>query len=195
MKPLQIMLLSPAYIDTFAHLGQEWDVSPQQLLSLEEFVCRLYGQKVNLVNNARHIFRLTCKSDHTLPPNNDSLGLHVQRANCQTAIWRRCLKPTIDKPLPLGHGWMSDPDDTQLLAVQWMRNPPAPSGLVQLVNCGCKSNCASNRCSCKSADMPCTDLCQCSEDCTNAKHNPCEEDSDSHESQSNSDDSDGNIDP
>ena len=170
MKPLQTMLQSPKYVDTFAHLSDDWKITPQQLQSLEEYVCRLYGQNTtSSVNEARlNIFRLTCKSDHTLPPNADCLALHAQRANFQAAVWRRCLTPIMSAPSPVGHGWKIDIDvDQPSLSVDWMNTPPAPSSLAQLVKCSCKKgSCSSNRCKCWSADMPCTDICHCIH-CTN----------------------------
>ena len=41
---------------------------------------------------------------------------------------------------------------------------PAPDAVVQLVRCGCtKSKCSSNRCSCRKANLNCTDLCSYSD--------------------------------
>ena len=151
-------------MDTFAHLGDDWEMNPQQLQNLEEYVCRLYGQSTNSVNEARlTIFKLTCESDHSLPPNGDCLALHAQRANYQAAIWRRCMTPIMSVPSPLSHGWKADTNsDPPSLAVEWMKTPPAPSSLVQLVKCGCKKGSStSKRCNCWSAGMACTDICHC----------------------------------
>ena len=194
IKPFELVLQSSVFVDTFAGLGQEWEVTPQQLKQLEEFVCRLYGQKTTSVNEARHrISRLTCKSDHALPPNGDCLALHSKRANYQAAIWRRCLSSTISAPPPIGQGWKADPSSNPpSLTIEWMTAPPAPACFVQLVRCACKKNkCDSNRCSCKRADMPCTDLCQCS-GCVNTVI--YDNSSDREESGWSSDDSDTGLD-
>ena len=38
--------------------------------------------------------------------------------------------------------------------------PPAPEAVIELVRCGCaKSRCSTNRCSCRKAQLNCTDLC------------------------------------
>lgn len=98
IKPFQLMLSAPMHIETFTQLGQKV-LTPLQLQNLEAFVCKLYGQKKPSVDEARHnVFRLTCKSDHSLPPNSDCLALHSQRANYQAAIWWRCFTPTISAP-------------------------------------------------------------------------------------------------
>jgi len=45
--------------------------------------------------------------------------------------------------------------------------PPAPEAIVEIVRCQCKGNCSSNRCSCKSGNLPCADLFLCSTQCEN----------------------------
>ncbi|KAK6171868.1 hypothetical protein SNE40_018292 [Patella caerulea] len=45
--------------------------------------------------------------------------------------------------------------------------PPAPEAIFEMVRCQCKSNCTSNRRSCKRKNLPCTDLCLCSTNCDN----------------------------
>ena len=44
--------------------------------------------------------------------------------------------------------------------------PAAPDGILENVNCGCKSGCSTRRCACQKADLKCTGLCSCC-DCTN----------------------------
>lgn len=36
---------------------------------------------------------------------------------------------------------------------------PAPQSIHELVQCKCKSDCSSGRCSCRAKDLPCTDMC------------------------------------
>ncbi|KAK6167464.1 hypothetical protein SNE40_021486 [Patella caerulea] len=45
--------------------------------------------------------------------------------------------------------------------------PPAHEVIVEMVRCQCKSNCTSNRCSCKRKNLPNTDPCLCSTNCDN----------------------------
>ena len=66
---------------------------------------------------------------------------------------------------PLQNGYfkhsdgMLKPVTTELL--------PAPKAILELVQCKCKSDCSSGRCSCKAKDLACTDMCQCSSQCQN----------------------------
>ena len=67
-------------------------------------------------------------------------------------------------PSPIGNGW--DIEDGQL-TVKWMTRNPAPDSVLQVVHCGCKiTKCETERCSCLSAKMSCTDLCHC-QNCEN----------------------------
>ena len=60
----------------------------------------------------------------------------------------------------LVHGWADD--SCSNLEVQWMTNPPAPKEVLQAVSCSCQAtNCKTNKCSCQSFKLPCTDLCNC----------------------------------
>lgn len=44
---------------------------------------------------------------------------------------------------------------------------PAPQAIIEMARCKCKSDCSSHRCSCRSKDLACTEMCQCSTDCQN----------------------------
>ena len=55
-----------------------------------------------------------------------------------------------------------------------MRIPAAPADILQRAHCGCKtSRCNTMNCSCKKAQLSCTELCKCT-DCDN---NTADEDS------------------
>ena len=44
---------------------------------------------------------------------------------------------------------------------------PAPQAVIEMVSCHCKTDFSSARCSCRTRNLSCTDLCQCSSDCEN----------------------------
>ena len=52
--------------------------------------------------------------------------------------------------------------------------PAAPDGILENVNCGCKSGCSTRRCACQEADLKCTGLCSCC-DCTNCSEQNTDE--------------------
>ena len=119
---------------------------------------------VNNINELRYqLFTAKAvQSDH-LPPTQDALHLHLQRANYQAAIWSRALKTKPAVPTPLNHGWQLV---NSVLTIEWLRQRPAPDEMLLLISCSCQSGCASNRCSCHRSGMQCTDACRC-DDCEN----------------------------
>ena len=85
-KALNLLLKDNSLCSSLKDLGERFDINPDMAVSLEKFVCMLYGQnEVNTVNEARHnLFRLARKSEIGMPPNRDSLMQHVKRANYQS---------------------------------------------------------------------------------------------------------------
>ena len=72
--------------ETFAELGQEWNVAEELMDKLENFTCLLYASKCGTkeLNSLR--YHLFCAKkggieSHQLPPCNDCFRKHVQRAN------------------------------------------------------------------------------------------------------------------
>ena len=106
MKAYKIMMRSEEYIDLFSRIGERWDSDGLILEVLQKFVCEPYGKSnLTTVNEARYeIFRMSFKTDTSLPPNMDALVLHTKRANYQAGIHRRCLQTVVDAPSPHGHG-------------------------------------------------------------------------------------------
>ena len=47
---------------------------------------------------------------------------------------------------------------------------PAPEAAIEMVACGCKSGCTTNRCKCKKNSLKCTEMCICI-DCINITDN------------------------
>ena len=139
----------------------------EQLHGLEQFVCNMYNQKTHSINKARlDIFNKTFKTDHTLPPNQETLVLHCKRANYQAAIWRHSLVPSITAPSPTSFGWISNLDTT--LTIQWTERPLGHEANHPITVCGClKTKCIDNHCKCRRAGETCTPLfCKC-KSCSN----------------------------
>ena len=55
-------------------------------------------------------------------------------------------------------GWQKKANQWQPV---WITIAEVALSCRDLVKCGCKTNCSTKRCSCKSADLPCTELCKC----------------------------------
>lgn len=159
-KAFSVVLNDDNFSKAFSQLGKDFSIEENTLKTLETVVCRLYGQDVTSVNEARYcVFQLNPKStEQSLPPTADALKLHTLRANYQAAVHRRAIQQYICAPSPVGHGWNMEDG---LLVVNWMENDPAPKDVLMLISCKCKTDCSSKRCSCKSSNLYCTDLCKC----------------------------------
>ena len=53
-------------------------------------------------------------------------------------------------------GWKEQ--DNKLIPIM-TDMPPAPQSLLELVRCGCKGGCASNRCTCRKHGLECSPMC------------------------------------
>jgi len=51
---------------------------------------------------------------------------------------------------------------------------PAPTGLIELSMCSCKSNCSNDRCTCRRNKLVCTEMCRCCNACEKFEHDETE---------------------
>ena len=91
--------------------------------------------------------------------------MHVQQANYQAAVWRCSLHATPEVPNPIDHGWI---EDDSKLANHWMRSPPAPDVVLQLLAYKCTRSCKLPSCTCLANGLSCTDMCKL-QTCSNQK--------------------------
>ena len=175
---LQLLQSDSKFCVALARLGHLFSV-PDDLFQLcEAFVCQLYGSKSEDVNKCQYeLFSVKSAQGKSLPPMQDALRKHVQRANYQAGVWSRALQAKPDIPSPCDHGW--ELVDGKL-SIQWMMQKPAPDNLLVLINCHCQTGCGSARCLCAREGMQCTDACSCA-DCEN-QYTSCTLEMDSEES-------------
>ena len=100
---------------------------------------------------------------HQLPPCQDTLRKHCERANYQSAIWHRSLQSSPQIPLPIGSGLCLKDGK---LNIDWMSGEPAPKAVFELLSCQCKRVCQLPSCTCLANGLYWTDMCQLQE-CTN----------------------------
>ena len=75
-----------------------------------------------------------------LPPCQDSLYMHIQRANYQAWIWNSSLERYPEIPSPVGHGWVLDESDK--LNYDWTKGDIMPQELVDII---CESRLGEDR--------------------------------------------------
>ncbi|XP_061883497.1 uncharacterized protein LOC133634864 [Entelurus aequoreus] len=162
-KTFSLACQKDEYLTAFSNLGSSFNLDQSTFKTLSKYVCHLYGQaSAKDVNDAR--YKAFCMASSALPelsipPTSDALHQHCKRANYQAAVMRHSLTGMMCAPSPIGNGWYIEDGE---LTVRWMTRNPAPDSVLQVVHCGCKtSKCETERCSCMSAKMSCTDLCHC----------------------------------
>ena len=148
------------------HHGETPGLSEETRPSTEQFVCSIYGYgSTSSINDVRlQMFSKVNRSVESLPPSQDALHLHLDRANYQSFIWKKAVEPKSDCPLPTGHGWVME---NGKLKPRLMRLDPIPKKCAELVTCSCKVKCSSTRCGCFKTIGSCTSACFCGEVCQN----------------------------
>ena len=146
------------------------EVSETQLSTLASFVCTAYCPKgINIKSIPELRWHLFCKQmaeGVRLPPTYGALKQHILRVHVQARVWGQASIAHQVFLDPLQNGYHIDMKNQQLKPTT-TNVPPAPEAIIEMVRCMCKGDCTSQRCSCKSRDLQCTDLCQCSADCEN----------------------------
>ncbi len=138
-----------------------------------QFVCRLYGSKIDVsMSNLRHkIF--TSKSSmpplKAFPPTDDALDCHILRSHLQCILWKAAdlnEPPTIDFTK---YGWFIG--SKGILQPETGITVTCAPELMKVIACGCSSDmpCSRASCSCKAAGISCTSYCKCTgnESCQN----------------------------
>ena len=95
--------------------------------------------------------------DFRLPPTQDALYIHMERANFQSYEWKHALENKSSRPR---RAWLDKKDEA--LAVEWLRQKPSPELVLEFVSCKCKKNKRRNgMCDCFVVGLRCTNICRC----------------------------------
>lgn len=150
-------------------LSENIEVTEDLISTLASFVCAAYCPKSLQIQTIPEMrWYLFCKhmaESEKLPPTTGALKQHILRVRIQARVWGQASRAQQEFLDPLQNGFFKDangqlkPRTTDVL--------PAPKSIVEMVRCECKTDCSSQRCSCKSENLPCTDICLCSTQCEN----------------------------
>ena len=162
VSAMKLVLKDKTLRDTMCTLGQEWTLTNDLFLKLQQFTCLMYSKKTTVaeVNELRYqLFRAKTGAIESgqLPPCEDCLFLHALRANYQAAIWRNSLEKYPVIPNAVGNGWILEEDQ---LSVEWMRGRPAPEIVLEFMACKCVKHCKLPSCQCLSNGFSCTSACK-----------------------------------
>ena len=162
-------------IEALIKLGSPDELTDAVISAIAEFVCMIYTPKsattkYNKIDELRYNLYCskTVESDR-LPPTMGALKPCIQRAHIQASKWGQSNIDMQVKLDPCENGYYKS--DGCYLQIR-SELPPAPESLIEMTICKCqKSQCRTQRCSCKASKLPCTDLCQCVELCENNEDN------------------------
>ena len=112
-----------------------------------------------------------------LPLTMSALKYRIFRVHYAALILKNCTSSIQNLPDPCGFGWELDNGNLVLIMTDDL---PAPTGLIELSTCTCKTGCSSGRCTCKKNNLLCTEMCKCSDACENSN---CNEKEDIYESE------------
>ena len=107
-----------------------------------------------------------------LPLTMSALKYRIFLVHYAALILKNCTSSIQNLPDPCGFGW--ELDNGNLVPIM-TDDLPAPTGLIELSTCTCKTGCSSGRCTCKKNNLLCTEMCKCSDACENSDCNKKED--------------------
>lgn len=168
---LQVYMKADRDVISSLHmLSTETEVTETMLTTLASFVCAAYSPKgiyIKTIPELRwHLFCKQMAESDKLPPTVGALRQHVLRVHIQARVWGQSTIALQDPQLdPLKNGYHKESDGQ--LKPTMTDALPAPKAIIEMVSCHCKTDCTSARCSCRTKNLSCTELCQCGSECQN----------------------------
>ena len=97
-----------------------------------------------------------------------ALKYRIFQAHYAALLLKRCISSIQNLPDLCRFGW--ELDNTNLVPIM-TGGLAAPTGLIELSMCSCKTGCSSGRCTCKKNNLLCTEMCKSSDACENSNCN------------------------
>jgi hypothetical protein len=149
--------------ETFVHLaGHPFELlstSSDHFKKIERLTVILYDRTSALssVNEARQeLFCQKNRSMDIIPPTQDALLHHSQRAVYQAGIWTTSAHVQQDVPSPETFAWAKV---SEIWAPVWISIPEVSRACRELIKCGCTGDCST--CKCGNANLVCSKRCVC----------------------------------
>ncbi len=157
-------------LEAIAGLGEGHEPTEAVMRGCEEFLCSMFcpsGVSIGQAKRLRWCLFKQLKDEQgvdKLPPTQGAWVEHIRRAHIQCHMWLQDLVLNPSSLDPLSMGWKIQ--DNKYLPIL-SQIPPAPDAVLQLVRCTCEKSQCSKRCSCRSNNVVCTELCKCGGDVDN----------------------------
>ena len=103
-----------------------------------------------------------------LPPTMSALKYRIFQVHYAALIIRKCGWSIQNLPDPSRFSW--ELDNGNLVSIM-IDDLAAPTGLIELSMCSCKTGCSSGRCMCNKNNLLWTEMCKCSDACENSDCN------------------------
>ena len=143
---------------------QPFTMTSNEFKVIQRFVVLMYAKasEFTMVNEARKemFFQKNSNLD-IIPPTENALFHHCQRAIYQTGVWGRCLETYQSLPVPSDFGWQRSNNSDVPWEPVWITNGEASKECREFVKCKCQGAAGCVRCKCYTSNMVCTMLCTC----------------------------------
>ncbi|KAM7428964.1 hypothetical protein ABFA07_020143 [Porites harrisoni] len=155
-----------------------WNTLEKKAKSVLTFLpslCMQTLQSGNTRDGNQFVFRKSKKDLGALPPTQDALILHINRANYHTMVQNKALEPCPSLLKPVDSGWYYSEG---LLKPKLMTREEVSAACLQLAYCGCSREggcCVNRRCTCVQLSLSCSKACKCGNRCRNDRNTTAEE--------------------
>ena len=155
-------------------LGTPWRKKAKSVLTFLPSLCMQTLQSGNTRDGNQFAFRKSKKDLDALPPTQDALILHINRANYHTMVRNKALEPCPSLLKPVDSGWYYSEG---LLKPKLMTREEVSAACLQLAYCGCSREggcCVNRRCTCVQLCLSCSKACKCGDRCRNDRNTTAE---------------------
>ena len=172
-----LMQCQPDVVNALQKLG---DCTTTEVeAGLTTFVLQLYCKTrpntvTSLASLRWYLFSKYQFESEKMPPTLATFHQKILRASFTAKQWKSAHTPVPDLPNPEECGWKWNGTIYQPIMTT---QDPAPTSVIELSMCQCKTGCSNLRCRCKKYGLICTEMCLCQE-CENEEENDATIDTD-----------------
>jgi hypothetical protein len=135
------------------------DLTKEKIMSSEAFMCRMYNvQRTDSVDTARHLLFPKTAKPEAMPPTSDAFRFHLMRVHYQAMVWINAFCPQPELPVPTEMEWRLCEAGWELILMSLCA---IPASCLEMVACGCRTQCQTRRCKCRKSGLVCTSVCKC----------------------------------
>ena len=120
-----------------------------------------------------HLFSIHQSESNRLPPTEAAFKQMILRSHFTAMQWKSSHLPTPILPDPNEYGWTWS-ELHEIYEPIMTTNMPVPQSIIELIACGCKSDCSTDRCRCHKNNLRCTEMCRCDK-CENSENDGFED--------------------